>query len=207
MESYVQLGDWRNALLRSREAIDRITAEIPLNQVNRLYLLNTELILENFSELGTRDEQILQLRKLISDLHEVISINQDSVNSQKVSEYQLLLTQTLLLKMDLFEGKNLDIIHEDVLDVISGYDEDLKSSGYDKYYKLHADLKLYLPEIRKWIQKGEISRNREELLIKLKEIYKAALNLRKIPLYQQGYTDEIEAQLKEIDEYMKQLII
>ena len=207
MESYTQLGDWKNVLLRSREAIDRITPAIPLNQMNRVYLLHTELVLEKFSELGNRDEQILQLRMLISDLHKAIAINRDSVNSQKVSDYRLLLTQTLLLKMDHFESKNLEIIHEDIMEVLAGYDEQLKSSGYDKYYKLQADLKLYLPEIRKWIYRGEISRNREELLIKLKDIYKKALNLRKIPLYQQGYAEQIEAQLREIDEYMKQLII
>jgi len=90
---------------------------------------------------------------------------------------------------------------------ISDYDETLKNQGFDRYHQLQADIKLYLPEIRKWIYRGEISRDREELLIKLKNIYKEALQLRKIPLYQQGMAEEIEGQLKEIDDYMKQLII
>jgi hypothetical protein len=207
MESYWQLGDWKNAFLRSREAIDRITAEIPLNQFNRVYLLNTDLLLEHLSELGKRSEQTTQLRMLISDLHDAIEMNRDSANPSMVSEYRLLLTKSLLLKMDFFEGKNLDIIHEDIMDNISEYDEQFRNQGFGTYHKLQADLKLYLPEIRKWIYQGEISRNREELLIRLKDIYKEALQLRKIPLYQQGMAEEIEEQLKEIDDYMKQLII
>ncbi|MCK5452747.1 MAG: hypothetical protein KAJ16_00215, partial [Calditrichia bacterium] len=153
------------------------------------------------------EEKTSWLRILESDLYRAIELNRDSANSAKVSEYQLLLTRILLLKMDFYEGKNLEIIHEDIMEVVSEYDQQLKSQGYDVYYRLQADLKLYLPELREWIYKGRISRNREELLIKLKDIYKEALNLRKTPLYQQGFADEIEGQLKEIDEYMKQLII
>lgn len=207
MESYMQLGDWQNAIIKSREAIDRITSDISLDQINRVYQLQTEQVFEKFSELGGREEKTSWLRILESDLYRAIELNRDSANSAKVSEYQLLLTRILLLKMDFYEGKILEIIHEDIMEVVSEYDQQLKSQGYDVYYRLQADLKLYLPELREWIYKGRISRNREELLIKLKDIYKEALNLRKTPLYQQGFAGEIEGQLKEIDEYMKQLII
>jgi len=207
MESYIQLGDWQSAIIRSREAIDRITPDIPLDQINRVYLLETELVFEKFLGLGGWQEKTSRLRTLESDLYRAIALNRDSANLAKVSEYQLLLTRTLLLKMDFYESRNLEIIHEDIVKVISDYDEQLKSQGYDEYYRLQADLKLYLPEIKEWIHKGRIKRNREELLVKLKNLYKEALTLRKIPLYQQGFAEEIEGQLKEIDEYMKQLIV
>jgi len=207
MESYIQLGDWRNAMIRSREAIDRITPDSPLDQVNRTYQVQAELVFERFSELGGMKEKTSFLRALESDLQRAIVLNRNSAKTEKVSEYQLLLTKTLLLKMDFHEGKNLDIIHEDIMDVISEYDEQLISPGYNSYYRLQADVKLVLPEIQKWIYQGQISRNRQELLLRLKEIYKEALNLRKIPLYKQGFAEAIEEQLKEIDDYMKQLII
>jgi hypothetical protein len=207
MESYIQLGDWQNAIVKSRDAIERVNPDIHLDQVNRVYQVQIDRVFETMSELESREEKTGRLRILESDMYSAIELNRDSANTEKVSEYQLMLTRILLLKMDFHESKNLEIIHEDIMDVVSEYDKQLKSQGYDVYYLLQADLKLYLPEIRDWIYKGKISRNREELLIQLKDIYKDALNLRKIPLYQQGFSEEIEGQLKEIDEYMKQLII
>ena len=114
--------------------------------MNRTYQVQAELVFENFSELGSAEEKTSCLRALESDLQRAIVLNRDSAQTKKVSEYQLLLTKTLLLKMDFYEGKNLDIIHEDILDVISDYDEQLISLGYDSYYRLQADVKLYLPE-------------------------------------------------------------
>jgi hypothetical protein len=147
------------------------------------------------------------LRDLESDLYQAIELNKKSKKTAELSQLQLLLTQTLLLKMDFYEGKNLEIIHDHALEVVSEYSNELTSTGYDKYYRILVDFNLYQPDMRNWTSKGMISGDREELLLNLKKLYIDALALRKIPLYEQGYADQIEGLLKNIDDFMKKLVI
>ena len=207
MESYYQLGDWRNALIVAHQATDRITSGGSLSQINRVYMLQANLLLENFSDLGNIEKKTSLLRDLESDLYQAIELNKKSKKTAELSQLQLLLTQTLLLKMDFYEGKNLEIIHDHALEVVSEYSNELTSTGYDKYYRIMADFKLYQPDMRNWTSKGMISGDREELLLNLKKLYIDALALRKIPLYEQGYADQIEGLLKNIDDFMKKLVI
>ncbi len=207
MESYNQLGDWQNTLLAARQASDRIVSGISLDQVNRVNLVQANIVLENINKIRKDEQKLTLLRELESDLYQAVALNKKSKKTADLSQLQLLLTRTYLLKMDFFEGKNLEIIHDHIQKVISEYTSELTSLGYDKYYRIEADFKIYQPDMRNWTSSGTISGDREELLVNLKELYIEALALRKIPLYEQGFTDQIEGLLKNIDEFMKKLII
>lgn len=207
MESYNQLGDWQNSLLAARQASDRIVSGISLDQVNRVNLVQANIVLENINKIKKDEQKLTLLRELESDLYQAVALNKKSKKTGDLSQLQLLLTRTYLLKMDFFEGKNLEIIHDHIQKVISEYTSELTSLGYDQYYRIEADFKIYQPDMRNWTSSGTISGDREELLVNLKELYIEALALRKIPLYEKGFTDQIEGLLKNIDEFMKKLII
>ena len=207
MESYYQLGDWKNTLLAARQASDRIVSGLSLNQINRVYLVHANILLENINKVGNAEQKLILLRELESNLYQAIAENKKSRETTELSQLQLLLTRTLLRKMDYYEGKNLEIIHGHIFDVISDYSPELISVGYDKYYQIQADFKLFHPDLRIWTSGGTIVSDREELLIQVKKLYIDALKLRKIPLYEQGFSEQIEGLLKNIDDFMKKLVI
>jgi hypothetical protein len=210
-ESYNKIGDINGTLEASNEAIDRIDADTPLSQINRLYSLRTNLIRESLPTLKNEIERTSTLRGLEIDYREIISIlatrDKEEMYHAEMNTYQELLIESLLERMKLLSGRNLEILYDRIIDIIRDFDASLISNGYDKYYKTQADLHLVLREINDWLYQGKLQRGREELLNYLKKLYKEALLLRGIPLYQQGKSASIEILIKNIDSYMKELVI
>ena len=104
-------------------------------------------------------------------------------------------------------GKNREILYDRILRLLQDYDDVLITQGYQQYYKFLADYNLIKPEITAWIYRGTLQREREVLLNELKSLYKEALALRKLPLYEQEEADTIESYIRRIDDTMKQLIL
>jgi hypothetical protein len=210
-ESYHILGDKNATLEASKEAIDRISAETPLSKINYLYSLRTSLIREKLPTLKNETDRATTLRALESDYREIISIlmSRDGDNSFQFEkkEYQIFLVESLLERMKLLRGRNLEILYDRIVDLIRDFDPSLIAEGYDTYYKTSAALHLVLPEINDWLYEGKLQRSREELLKYLKNLYKEALSLRGIPLYRQGKSENIEMLISNIDSYMKELVI
>jgi len=136
-ESYNILGDKNATLEASKEAIDRIGADTPLSKINYLYSLRTSLIREKLLSLKNETDRATTLRVLESDYREIISILMtrdmgENYQTEK-TEYQIFLVESLLERMKLLSGRNLEILYDRILDLIRDFDPSLISEGYDKY--------------------------------------------------------------------------
>ena len=210
-EGFYERDDIDATLASAAEAIARVNDDIPLYQITRLYSLQTEMRLEKLSMMSNASDKAALLRDLESSLREVLAVLKSrQAGEQYLSDYrtfQLLLGKSLLKRMDLLTGKNREILYDRILRLLQDYDDVLVSQGYQQYYKFLADYYLVEPEISAWIYQGTLQREREALLNELKSLYKEALALRKLPLYEQDESDAIESYIRRIDDTMKQLIL
>ena len=210
-EGFYEKDNIDATLESAAEAIARINDDIPLYQITRLYTLQTEMRLEKLPLMNNVSDQATLLRDLESSLREVLAILKSRrAGEQYRSDYrtfQLLLGKSLLKRMDLLTGKNREILYDRILRLLQDYDDVLITQGYQQYYKFLADYNLIEPEITAWIYHGTLQREREVLLNELKSLYKEALALRKLPLYEQDEAEAIERYIRRIDDTMKQLIL
>ena len=169
------------------------------------------MIRESLPSVNNKTEKTVILRGLEIDYRKIISIlairDTEKMYHAEMNTYQERLIESLLERMKLLSGRNLEILYDRITDIIRDFDTSLISKGYDKYYKAQADLHLVLPEMNEWLSQGKLQRGREELLNYLKKLYKEALLLRGIPLYREGKSESIEIIIKDIDSCMKELVI
>jgi hypothetical protein len=209
--SFFETGDIDAAINASQEAIDRINKDTPLSQINRVYALRTDLIQEILAGKINTADRMTNLRELETDYRKIINIltsrDREDQYRKEIRDYQIQLIESLLERMRYLTGRNLKILYDRILDIIGEFDATLLADGYDRYYKIQAGLYRLLPEINDWIYQGKLEREREEFLTFLKNLYKEALTLRNIPLYQKSKSDSIEKLITDIDSYMKQLVL
>ena len=67
------MGDWRNTLLAARQASDRMVSGISLDQINRVYLLQANILLENINNIGNTQQKLTLLRESESNLYQAIA--------------------------------------------------------------------------------------------------------------------------------------
>jgi hypothetical protein len=210
-ESYYQLDDLNNALKYSAQATALIPSNLSVSQANEAFLLQGKLALLVYPGVHGWENRTSFLRDVESSLKIGIEKNRLVGKTDKTilqsDSLKILLAEILLHKMDLYSDSNLDIQYDQLMAVISSLSPQLIQDGIQKYYFLQGELKKIMPQVKAWIYQGKLSDHREILLEELKSLYRETLAVRNLPLYDGGYRDQIDLLLKQIDDYMKRLII
>jgi hypothetical protein len=210
-ESYYHLDDPNSALKYSAQATALIPSNLSVSQANEAFLLQGKLALLIYPGVNGWENRTSFLRDVESSLKLGIEKNRLAGKTDKTTlqsdSLKILLAEVLLHKMDLYSDSNLDIQFDQLVDVISSLSPQQIQEGIQKYYFLQGEIKKIMPQVKAWIYQGKLSDHREILLEQLKSLYREALAVRNLPLYDGGYRDQIDLLLKQIDEYMKRLII
>lgn len=210
-ESYYRLNDLNNALKYSAQATALIPSNLSESKANEAFLLQGKLALLVYPGVHGWENRTSFLRDVESSLEVGIERNRMAGKTDETSRQsdslKIILAEVLLHKMDLYSDSNLDIQFNQLVDLISSLSPQLIQEGVQKYFFLQAELKKIMPQVRAWIYQGKLSEQREILLEQLKSLYREALAVRNLPLYDSGYKDQIDLLLKQIDDYMKRLIL
>jgi hypothetical protein len=210
-DSHYQLGNLEEALKYSQEALDRQDQVKDLKSINQLHLLRANIIFELLSEIPEPPARWQVLHHLETQLKLTLDRNssatRDSLLISQAWELRQWLVETLLAKMDLAEVKDLEPLYQEITGWCQNFPEEIQSKGYVSYYLLQGELKSILPQVKSWSSRGSVPGGREQLLEKLKSIYLRAINLRRLPLYEEGYAKKIDLFLSQLDQYMKGLVL
>ncbi len=209
--SYFHLDRYEKAWFYSTKAIDIYQPDMGLSSLDRILLLRVELVWKLYPDLNEWENRTSLLRRLESDLQQGIRRNlergKNGNNSENVNQLLISLADVLLEKMELYSDKNLDIHYERLKETVDLFGDELKEAGLDEYYLLEGRLRELMPRISSWTYSGQPLSGRDELLTELKALYKNALNLRNLPVYDGTYQGRIEKLIGRIDRYMKDMIL
>ncbi len=210
-ESFYHLGKNVLALDATARALEVLPQSVSMKEVTRLYLLRSSLQLEELDNQAYPADRIALLRQAESELRKNIEANFLASVSQRSQdqflELHLRLAETLLRKMDYFTGMPLEMVLQHLTEETEHFPHPLREDGYSLYYLISGELKRILPTLNSWGSAGNPVGTRESLLEQLKKLYVEAVQLRNLPIYEQGYSEKIDDLLKRIDFYMQQLIL
>lgn len=210
-DSQFRLGNLELALRFSEQALERQHKEHDLHDLYYLHLLRTEIISRLLPQIDLVSFRLDILKNLGSELLEALEHDGFDVNDTILvswrNELMVKLGEIFLYQMDWMEQEELERYFKAVKDLTQRFPIGLREEGYEKYFLLQGEFKLLLPQLKTWISRGNLIGEREQLLEKLKSIYVEALTLRRQSLYQDGYAQPIDVFLKQLDQYMKQLVL
>lgn len=210
-DSQFRLGHLEHALRFSEHALERQHKENDLHDLYYLHLLRTEIIfklLPEIHQISSRQEVLKNLENELLEALEQDDFNmKDTVLVSRRNELMVKLGEIYLYQMDWIEPEGLERYFEALKDLTQRFPSELREEGYEKYFLLQGEFKLLLPQLKTWSSKGNLAGEREQLLEKLKSIYVEGLTLRRQPLYQDKYDHQIDLFLKQLDQYMKQLVL
>jgi len=210
-DSQFRLGNVEHALRFSEQALERQHKENDLHDLYYLHLLRTEIIFKLLPEIGQVSVRCEVLKNLGNELLEAIEHHgfdrKDTVLVFRRNELMVKLGEIYLYQMDWMEQEELERYFEAIKNLTQRFPSELRDEGYEKYFLLQGEFKLLLPQLKTWSSRGNLAGEREQLLEKLKSIYVEGLTLRRQPLYQDGYDYHIDSFLKQLDQYMKQLVL
>ncbi len=210
-DSQFRLGNLEHALRFSEQALERQHKENDLHNLYYLHLLRTEIIFKLLPEISQVSSRHDVLKNLENELSEALEHNgfdmRDTVLVSRRNELMVKLGEIYLYQMDWIEQGGLERYVEAIKDLTQRFPSELRKEGYEKYFLLQGEFKLLLPQLKTWSSRGNLAGEREQLLEKLKSIYVEALTLRRQPLYQDGFDHHIDLFLKQLDQYMKQLVL
>jgi tetratricopeptide (TPR) repeat protein len=210
-DSHYQLGNLGKALKYSQEALARQDKVNDLKTINQLHLLRARIIFELLPEVQEAPSKLQVLDQLETQLKQTLEWNagssRDSLLLSQRQELMQWLGETFLAEMDLTNEENLGSFLQEIEEWTKKFPAKMQSEGYAKYYLLQGELKSILPQVKSWGSRGNALGGREQLLEKLKSIYLEAINLRRLPLYEDGYGEKIDLFLSQLDQYMKGMVL
>jgi len=208
-DSYYRLGDYSQSLRDVNEAINKISPEIPRDNVETVYALRANLLFEQLKSTDDFEKKKTLVHSLERDLNQALATSEELPASEQkeINERKLYLLQaeTLLMKMDLVEIDSLGIVYGHLQEVAATLGKLTEGEGYEQYYSLRGKFKDIQPQVKQVIFGGE--GDREELLGQLTQIYQQGVTLRNLPIYQAGYAGAIDRFLENVDLFMKQLAL
>jgi len=206
-ESYYHLGHRAEALTNLKEAIARISPDVNVSEAFRAYVMRVSIVFEELNTIDDFEKKRTIVNKLVPEVEAVIEkskrLPEETERLKNQRRLTELLAESVLLKMDLTEADSLAPVSGEIDSVCTALRKLLPDEGYDFYYRLAADYKLVLPGVKQFFLTG--IGDREKLMLRLKELYQQGVQLRNLPVYNQGYDGEIEDFLQQTDYYMKQL--
>ena len=150
-DSYYHLGEFSEASGYSLQAIERISDNIPQENVRDVYILRSNILSEQYK--GTNEdikkqyflyEQERVLDKAIEANH---SIMQVKMNQEIQYDLQMELADVLLLEMDYSGNEDIERLHQKIHELAKDLNAAYTNVDYGKYYSLYADFKYVIPEI------------------------------------------------------------
>ncbi|MEJ2635250.1 MAG: hypothetical protein P8184_08160 [Calditrichia bacterium] len=208
-ESFYRLGDNKNALINSREAIHRLKPGISSLDVRRLYSLEASILFREYELSNDYHRKKILAENIWQDLDRALMANKEIPNRKRNEEKDLNLhlfaAEAVILNMDYVRQDSLDSLFDRLSVISARLGELAPEQGYEEFYLLQGRFGVILPEIKQLFTGGE--GDRLNLLEEIKQIYRRGLQLRNYPIYQEGYAEDIEHFLKEVDQYMRQLVL